>query len=491
MMIKKFFSWFTKPAPQALSVNQLVKEFGELKTTASGLKVGVGESLSYAPVWQAVNMISGDVSKLRLNVYKRLPELGPKARDIAKTHSAFSRIARFPNDTMSAKKFWNRCVFHYLLWNNCYVWIDKSLNGQIRGLYHLLPDRTSWDARKNKYGSEINGTMEWFDRKEILHFEGVNVPGVIEPSLLKNARESWSVGLAAQQHASKFFAGSCHPGGILEVPSGFKPEAKDNLEKGLRAKLSGDAFQTLVLGDGAKWHQIQVDAERTQMSETRIIQSREVANWFNIPPSKLGIPDSGGYGSRSEDNRNYHDQCLAPILCEISSECELKLLTESERRSDSHYIEHNYSAVGMMDRKSLAEIANIEFNMGAINANEYRAMTNRNPREGGDVYFDPNSVHTGVVRSDDEEDPADEPQESDDTIQNLITEKIKWFESSIENKFKKESERKNDSRFQSFLESFEAPDLSEVFEKAIEMGLTSKTQSETLEEIKIKFRNKK
>jgi hypothetical protein len=145
----------------------------------------------------------------------------------------------------------------------------------------------------------------------------------------------------------------------------------------------------------------------------------------------------------------------------------------------------------MMDRKSLAEIANIEFNMGAINANEYRAMTNRNPREGGDVYFDPNSVHTGVVRSDDEEDPADEPQESDDTIQNLITEKIKWFECSIDKKFKKESERKNDSRFQSFLESFEAPDLSEVFEKAIEMGLTSKTQSETLEEIKIKFRNKK
>ena len=94
----------------------------------------------------------------------------------------------------------------------------------------------------------------------------------------------------------------------MEIPASFEKKAKDNLEQGFQKKYKGQAFQTVILRDGAKFHSIQIDAEKSQMNETRTHQAREVAQWFNLPPSKLGIPDSGGYGSRTEDNRNYYDQ---------------------------------------------------------------------------------------------------------------------------------------------------------------------------------------
>ena len=477
--------------PQARTLQDVVLDITNGNKTQAGIFVGTNESLSYAPVWQAVNMISGDVAKLKLNVYVRQPEVSPTARQQATSHNAYRYCKQYANERQSAFRFWSRFVWHKLFWNNAYAWIKRApQNGRVLGLYNLRPDRTAFDPKDGLYYSEIglgaDAEIHAFKPSDVLHCEGLAIAGVIEPSLLKNARESWSVGLAAQQHASKFFAGDCNAGGILEVPANFTKRAKDNLEQGFSKRYEGQAFQTIVLRDGAKFHQLQIDAEKSQMNETRVAQAREVANWFNLPPSKLGIPDSGGYGSRAEDNRSYHDQTLSPILCEIAGECGIKLLTKTEKEKSTHYFEHDTTNILSLDRKAQAEIAKIEFEMGALSPNEYRAATNRNPREDGrgDMYVEPNANHV-VSDGDSMEEDAEQP-DGLEVATRLLTDGIRNWKRSLSQVIESNWKRKTSGKFARWFADFEPNDYPYIAEVQ-QVGLRVETGMDICNDLRSKL----
>lgn len=468
--------WFR---PQNRTLEEVFRGVSDARKTQSGLHVGVNEALSYAPVWQAVEMISGDMAKMRLNVYRRMTEVSDSARELASDHQSYRFVKKFANEKQSAYRFWKRFAFHNLLWNNAYAWIKRNPRQQIEGLYLLRPDRTGY--KDGLYYSEIgtgSDVVEMaFRPEEILHYEGNNIAGLVEPSTLKNARESWAVGLSAVNHAAKFFASDCNAGGILEIPANFEKKAKDNLEQGFQKKFRGQAFQTVILRDGAKFHQLQIDAERSQMDATRTHQAREVAQWFNLPPSKLGIPDSGGYGSRVEDNRNYYDQTLSGRLCDIAGECELKLLTPNERNNDTHYFEHSTASLLSMDRKQQAEIYAIEVQNGAVSPDEYRASTNRNPRPDGSggVFYQPNANFIPV----DEGVEETETEESSTVIaRQLVSERLSdWVESTVAI-INKEVQRKTPGRFAGFIQDFKSLDFDKHFETARKLGIEIKDRSE-------------
>lgn len=458
---------------QAITLDRLFLDYGGGETQA-GINVGVRESLSYAPVWQALTMISGDISKLKLGVFRRMPEVSETANELDRRHQAFRPVRKYANERQSAKRFWTSYIVHYLLWNNAYAWIERApQNGRVLGLHWLLPDRTTYDPKKDLYISEVGmdePELVPFRPDEILHVQGFQA-GKTEPKLLTQARESWAVGLAAQQHTSRFFAADCNAGGVLTIPPEFDKKARDKIEQGFQKAHSGQTFKTAILRDGAKFHSIQIDAEKSQMHETRTQQAREVANWFNLPPSKLGIPDSGGYGSRTEDNRNYFDQTLAPHIAEIEGECDLKLLTRAQRERDTHFFQYDYSKIVNLDRKTQADVAKIEYEMGALSPDEYRAQTGRNPRPDGkgDVYVQPNSNFV-PAETDDEE----TAEESNGFLENHAQE----FKARIANKISSESEKKNKDRFLSWLDAFDpesefdAPSVH-CWQRAQEQGVTN------------------
>ena len=53
------------------------------QSSAAGTRVTERKALTLSPVWQCVNMISGDVAKLPLEVFQRT---GPKQREKDKQH---------------------------------------------------------------------------------------------------------------------------------------------------------------------------------------------------------------------------------------------------------------------------------------------------------------------------------------------------------------------------------------------------------------------
>lgn len=457
---------------QTATLESLQTKVLQSNRTKSGVPVEPQDMVEFAPLWKGLQDIPQHVAKCPLYIIERTTVDGQPGRQRAENHPAFVLFADYPNERQGAVEFWQQSVFHKVLYHRSIIWMDKSNNGRITGLYNLLPDRTFYDPTIDKYVSQIgqDGYAEFFP-SEILDVKSPQSP-FINCEFAKVARESIGVGLAAQDHSSKFLASDCQPGGILEIPAGFTKKAKDNLERGLRERMSGNQFKTLVLGDGAKWHQAQIDAEKSQLTETRLYQAREVAMWLNMAPSRLGLPDSGGYGSRSEDNLDFKDTTIVPHLNAYASECGLKVLTRDQQRRRTHYFEHNTDKLYTLDPKTRAEVGKIEQEAGFTNANEYRRAKNQNPRPNGEKFWEPNANHV----LDSGEESTETESDAVDTARMVLREQgLVWIDKTLA-KISKECQRKNANRFCNWFDSYVPEDYRTFFNQAVKLNVTQSTQ---------------
>ena len=385
--------------------------YGLASTSASGVSVTPSNALKYSPVWQAVNLISGDVAKLPLNVYQRLPNGG---REKAVHHPAQKLVRRKANSRMAAFQFWRRMMVHCLIWNKAYALIARDEQGRPVELLPLLPDRTTLETRNNETGpiyvTEIDGEIRGFLPRDILHLEGISVAGD-DCELVSKARDSWALGLTAENFASKFFKNGAKTSGILELPLGIGKKAAEQVKEGFYNTQSrmDNAFKTVILRDGAKFHSTSVTPRDGLMSDVRNQQVADVGRWYNLPPHKLGVGDNASYNSLEQENQSYLDSTLSHWLWTIKAESEIKLLTLAEQDNDTHYIEHNTRALLMADTKTQFEVGVLGVNNGLITQNEWRGPMNLNPVEGGDVMRKP--LNIGVVGEGDSDMDNDERSE--------------------------------------------------------------------------------
>lgn len=364
--------------------------FGQPVT--SGIRFGPRSGFRYAPVWRAVSMISGDVARLPLNVYHRT---GDQSREKDRRHPAHRIVRRQANPEQSAFRFWRQMMVNACYWNHSEALIDRNGRGDAVALYPLLPDRTAPKLVNGivVYVTEITGpdgkaAIRAFPSRNILAIKGPHWNEMEPCELVAQARDSWALGLAEQNFASKFFAAGGRAGGLLELPLGSSKNYADKLEEGFRKTYeSADAwFKTVILRDGAKFHQANRTPQEGQAVEAREEQVRDVARWFNLQPSRLGVTGSTSYNSRSEDNQEYLDTTLSPWLTDIAQECEMKLLSGGQQAADSHYFEHNTDSLLRMDTLKRYQAYAIGVRNHIITPNEIRQRENMNPLDGGDEF---------------------------------------------------------------------------------------------------------
>jgi HK97 family phage portal protein len=402
--------------------------------SAAGVVVSHQGSLAIAAVWQAVSLISGDVCKLPLCPYKRV---GDDDRVIDTGHPGYFAACKRANPNKSARQLWRDLMVHALLWGNGYAYVSRR--GNSIELYNLLPDRTApeWvtipdssapEGKRSEliYVTEVNGELKTFLPSQIIHVKGISFDGTAGADLVKFARNAWGLNLARQNFESKFFKNGARMGGVLEVPSVMTKKAKDELSDGWdKAYGSGDnPFKVVILREGAKFHAGQVSPHDSELTESKDSDRREVASFFNLPPSKLGVRGSVSYNSFEQDNLSYLYGCLDHWLGAIDDECDMKLLTEQEIRSDTHYFEHNVSKFTRVDYKTQNEVLEIQRRNEVINANEWRKKLNMPPRKdpGGETYINPNTKPAPPAgQSDSPPPPKKDAKAHRDLIQDSIT----------------------------------------------------------------------
>jgi HK97 family phage portal protein len=320
----------------------LAEAFGWTLPTDSGQSVNPSRAVSLSAVWAAIKMISGDVSRLPMQTYRRQSDGRRPVADDA--HPAWDVLQPLgtANEECSTLKLWRRVMVHALLYENGYVWIDRANDGRILGLYQLLSDRTVI-ARKSgrlwvvtEVGDDTTGGSRLVAKPaaEVIHIEGLCLDGLAGCDLISTAREDIGVALASRQFKSRFFGAGMHAGGILQVPPGASDKATKQIEDAIERSHSSSerAFRTLVLRDGFKWHSTQVNPDQAQLTEIDESQIRDLCRRFLLSPGRLGVRNSVSYNSLEMERRDYYDTTLSYWLSMIRAEVNTKLLSAEERR---------------------------------------------------------------------------------------------------------------------------------------------------------------
>lgn len=360
----------------------------------AGIAVTHKGSLGIAAVWQCVLIISGDVAMLPLNRYKRLPSGN---REIERRHRTQRLVTRQPNKDMSAFELWRRAMVHALIWGNGYIFIERqSRVGPPISMINLLPDRTAPffdDTGDLFYKTEAGGTTHVLAANEVFHIKGLSIDNSIGMDFVNAARDAWGLALAAQGFASKFFANGAQGGGFLEIPASMTVKSKNRLAEGFDAKHTGkdNWFKTVILRDGAKFHQTTIDAQKSQLTEVREESVREAGRYHNVPPFKLGLTDSQSYNSQEQAQLAYLAGCLNHWLHGIAGEAFVKLLSETEQRTDGYFFEHNTSKLIETDVKTQTQTLISLRNAKIVTANEVRRKLNLKDRDDpdGDAFENP------------------------------------------------------------------------------------------------------
>lgn len=371
--------------------------------TESGQPVSIERALYLASVWQAVSIISGDVAQCTLRVYRDGDD-----RRIDTQHRAYTAVARYANPITSAYEFWRRIVAQALLHGNGYAAIVR--NGKRLELFNIDSPQVTVsvldDGDVAYTVRDVNGERV-YDSSEILHIKGLSlVHGTAHPWIIC-AKETIGLALAAQTYAAKFFANGAQLGGVIEMPSGWSQQTRDRFEENLRKKLTSEYwFRFLPLAD-AKFHMTSVDVQRAQLVELNEQCVRQVARYFNLPPSKLGVADSISYNSFSQSQIQYVTGCLSHWFAAIAGECEIKLLSEAEKAKGSHYFEHNITKLIEADYVTLTEVLVKLRAAEVVNANEIRRKLNMPLRDdpAGETYTNPNTTPGRPSQHQPEENP--------------------------------------------------------------------------------------
>lgn len=368
--------------------------FGGGATSDAGILVTKKAALGLDAVWQATTMVPCDIAKLPLDLFIR-GDAGE--RELDKDQPAWYLIAREWNEFVTAFVGWRRLIFHAMLWGNGYAWIDRNGRGDPIGLYNLLPDRTGPEIINGRlyYATETTKSdgSPWlpaYEARNVIHLQG---PGYelwegADPCV--HAKNSFGLGLANQKFTSKFFKHGVRTGGILELPVGMTPNAAKGLQEGFQKEHNSEDgwFKTVILRDGAKFHQTSIPPNEAQNVETMESAARNAARRFNMAPSLLGVVDSHGYGSKQDDTQAYLDRTLSPWMRGITSECFSKLLSQRQKMADSHYFEFNVGALLTMNMLQRYQVYAIGLRNKILKPNEARGMENLNPAEGGDEFLE-------------------------------------------------------------------------------------------------------
>jgi hypothetical protein len=184
------------------------------------------------------------------------------------------------------------------------------------------------------------------------------------------------------------------PGHFSEEKIRNTIDAWEKMTQGLQK-----AHKVALLQDGAKFQQLTITNDQAQFLETRQYEIRAtIGNIYGIPPHKLGDDTRTSHNSLESENQSLLDDCLNVWLKRHEREAKRKLLTDRQRKNNTHFFEFNREALIQMSFETKVNGIYRQTEMGLITWNEGRRMMNM-PDIGpdGDKRFHPaNWMEDGV-----------------------------------------------------------------------------------------------
>ncbi|SNZ21712.1 phage portal protein [Cohaesibacter gelatinilyticus] len=415
MGIREFF-FGSREAPQAAvqsrdggvvinSPQDLADAIEGQMTSKSGQTVNANTALKVAAVFACVRIISGAVANLPIHVKRRIDA---ETREDASGHFLWKLLRKKPNRWQTPSQYRRMMQAHLLLRGNAYSLKVKGVQGKVVELLPMHPDRIEVKQADDlsiayEYTNK-SGRKQVFPQEAIMHLVGLTLDGVNGVSVITYARETIGLSLSMEDHGATTFKNGARPSSVLKHPGKLGPEAIENLRASLEAyKMGGESEgKSLVLEEGMDVSQLTMTAEDVQYIESRKFSRSDIAMFFGVPPHMIGDTEkSTSWGSGIEQQSiGFATYTLEDHLTTWEETINRDLVPEQD---DDIYSRFNRNALVRGDMKTRQGFYTAMMQWGVYSPNEVRALEEMNPRDGGEIYYDPPNTAGG----------QDTPQESE------------------------------------------------------------------------------
>lgn len=363
-------------------------------------------AMKIAAVYRAVNLISSSVASLTLR-YKRKD----RAKGYFKLYDdGYGKVINYllsvrPNERMNSFVLMKNLVAMILLKGNAFVYPMKNRYDGVEKLYLCTPGSVTYDMYANQYtiNDVVNGIYKTVSAQDIIHLKNVSRDGgYTGVSTITYAAMTLNIAATADNETLKRFATGGRFKAILQNNTSvvgwgeYKDKQMEGLGEDLQDSLNrGDDILQLK-GDGTLTP-ISMSSADMQFLESKKFTLREIARFFNVPPSKLMDDSNANYKSVEVSNIAFYAEALQPIVTEIEREFSSKLLTIDTYQE--YKFKYDLSSLYALDLDSKAKWDKARLDNGQASVNDLRRESDTQPVDKGDeIYLSVNLAPLGSAK---------------------------------------------------------------------------------------------
>lgn len=337
-----------------------------------------------------VRLRSETIASLPCQVFRR--ENGGKTVD--RSHSLYRILHDAPNGYMTAFEFWQTVEQNLCIDGNFYAVVRTDQRNNVAELDPLDPERV--EVRRDEqtgllvFLERSGATTKAYVQGDILHIPGMGYDGVrrlkgMNP--LTYMQHSLDLAASAESYGANYFRNNATPMAYLTSPNSLNDAAKFQLLDYLMQRFGGvkNAGKIPVLDAGMEIKTVPVDHTKMQYLELRKFQIEEIARGYRCPLHMIGELARSTNNNIEHQGLEWATYTISPECSRIESRLNMQLF--GPRESATWFAEFNLDALLRGDSVGRAALYSSLRNIGALNANEIRAMENKNPYDGGDVYM--------------------------------------------------------------------------------------------------------
>lgn len=373
------------PNPKVRDPKNAAPRFG----SSSGVEVNDQSAMGISTFFACLRLVASTIGSLPFPVYRRD---GNGAAAPATDAPAYKVLHDSPNADQTPVDYWEFVAVSMLMRGNHFARKLKE-GGRLVGLEPIRPDIVTVRRGENgerRYRWHWDGENVDLGEGDVFHVPGFGGGPLGGWSIVTIARNSLGLALAADEAAASVFANGVHPSGALRFKQWLdgggeqRAEARAYIEEYFAGAMNRG--RPLILEGDTEWQSIALNAEDSQLLQSRAWSVEEICRWFGVPPILIGHNEkTTSWGTGIEQILlGFQKFTLNPYLRRIEQAVRKQLLTPAERASGM-FAKFNVEGLLRADTKARAEFYGAMTRIGAMTINEVREKEDLPKVEGGDV----------------------------------------------------------------------------------------------------------
>ena len=341
---------------------------------------------AFGAVFSCVSILSQDVSKLPVKVWKK--RTGGGRDEVFGT--ATNRLLKKPNYYQTWTEFMISVMTSLLYDGNAYCLKERNGRNEVVALYPVNPSRVSLNVASDGsiyYGLSKDlgaGLSMLVPARDVVHLRNITLHHpLIGVTPIVAAAYSSTAGTAALQHMSNFLSQMARPSGVLKSPNKLDDDVVDRLKEQFESLFTGNNIgRTAVFEQGLEWQAMTMSAVDAEIINQLKWSVSDVARVFRMPPFLIGDMEKTSYKNSETMQRVYLSGVLSYYLRLIETK-----LDQDLDLPDDIILEFDVDYMLRAELDVRIEALGRGVQNGIFAPNEARAREGLNPKPGGDDLY--------------------------------------------------------------------------------------------------------